>query len=163
MNRQMVMAAALLAAGLGGCVASGAIKARLHDGEPVTMHYRTERFGLNGTMTATLPSGEKFSGRFLQVSSETDSETLAPYWMGWGAGWDGWSPWSDDDSDWMGEGGMVSSASQYYSGKVIATLLGDRSGRMRCAFRLANPEQGMEGGGVGGCQTGDKQKIDAEF
>ncbi|MEO8606059.1 MAG: hypothetical protein ABI629_26045 [bacterium] len=158
-----MLVAAGLTAGLSGCVASGAIKARLHDGEPVTMHYRTERFGLDGTMTATMPDGQKFSGRFLQVTSDTDAETLEPFWMGWGAGWGGWSPWSDDDSDWMGEGGMMPSFMQYYSGKVVATMLGDRGGRMRCAFRLGEPEEGMEGGGVGGCQTGDKQKIDAEF
>jgi len=160
--RRAVLAAAAAAA-CGGCVASGPIHARLHDGGSVTMHYRTERFGPDGTMTATMPSGQTFTGRFLQVTSDTDSEALEPFWMGWGEGWDGWSPWSDDDSDWMGEGGIMPQFSQYYSGKVIANLLGDRGGRMRCAFRLADPEHGMEGGGVGGCQTGEKQKIDANF
>ena len=50
-----------------------------------------------------------------------------------------------------------------YSGTVIATLLGDRGGRMRCRFRLAEPEQGMSGGGVGECEASGGGKIDATF
>jgi hypothetical protein len=150
-----------LALGLAACVSSGAINARLHDGEPVKMSYRSERFGYNGTMTATMPDGERFTGRYLEVTAETDGEALAPFWMGWGVGWDDWG--EEDDSDYMVAGADIPSFSKTYSGKVIATLLGDRGGRMRCRFRLADPEQEMSGGGVGQCQTGDKQKIDATF
>ncbi len=150
-----------LAFGLAACVSSGVINARLHDGEPVKMAYRSERFGYNGNMTATMPSGETYSGRYLEVTAETDGEELAPFWMGWGVGWDDWG--SEDDSDWMVAGADVPAFSKTYSGKVIATLLGDRGGRMRCRFRLANPEEERGGGGVGECQTGDKQKIDATF
>jgi hypothetical protein len=153
--------AALAAFAVSGCVSSGVINARLHDGEPVKMAYRSERFGYNGTMTATMPGGEQYSGRYLEVTAETDGEALAPFWMGWGVGWDDWG--EEDDSDWMVAGEDVPSFTKSYSGKVIATLLGDRGGRMRCRFRLANPEEEMAGGGVGQCQTGDKQKIDATF
>ena len=59
-------AAAALA--LAGCVASGAIQARItkpDNGGPVVMAYRSERFQNNGTLTATMPGGETFSGRYL--------------------------------------------------------------------------------------------------
>lgn len=160
-NGMRMVAAAVLASGLAGCVASGPIRARLHDGQSVQMAYRSERFGYNGTMTAVMPGGERYSGRYLEVTSETDGEALAPFWMGWGVGWDDWG--SEDDSDWMIAGADVPSFTKTYSGTVIATLLGDRGGRMRCRFRLANPEQEMSGGGVGECQTGDGRSIDATF
>jgi len=158
----LVLAAALA---LAGCTASGAIQARVttpDSGAPVTMRYRTDRFTDNGMLTATTPDGQQYSGRFLQVTSDTDAETLDPYWGGWGVGWDGWGPWSDDYGPYI-IGADVPTFIRNYSGKVIATLLGDRGGRMRCRFRLAEPEQGMAGGGIGECQTASGEKIDAEF
>lgn len=159
------MGAALASLGVAGCVASGAIQARItrpENGGAVAMHYRSDRFNDNGMLTATLPDGERFSGRYLQVTSDTDAETLDPYWGGWGAGWDGWGPWTDDYGPYI-VGADVPTFIRNYSGKVIATLLGDRGGRMRCRLRLADPEQGMSGGGVGECQTGDGERIDATF
>jgi hypothetical protein len=150
---------------MAGCVASGPIKGRLTEpGKPpvpLTMHYRSERFGENGTMTATLPDGESFSGRYLQVSSETSGDTLAPFWGGYGVAWDDWG--ADSESEAWITGSDLPTFIQNYSGKVIATLLGDRNGRMRCRFRLANPAEGMSGGGVGMCQVAGGGKIDAEF
>ena len=110
---------------------------------PVTLHYRSERFNQNGTMHVTLPDGETFTGRYLEVTSDTDAETLDPFWGGWGVGWAGWGPWSDDYGAWV-VGADVPTFVRNYSGTVIATLLGDRGGRMRCRFRLAEPEQGHE-------------------
>jgi len=159
------LAAALAALALAGCTASGPIQARItrpEDGGAVTMRYRTDRFTDNGTLTATLPSGEQYSGRFLQVTADTDAETLDPYWGGWDVGWDGWGPWTDDYGPYI-VGADMPTFIRNYSGKVIATLLGNRGGRMRCRFHLADPEQGMAGGGVGECQTGSGERIDATF
>jgi hypothetical protein len=158
----LVLAAALL----GGCVASGAIKGRLTEpgaaATPVTLHYRSARFNQNGILTATLPDGESFSGRYLQVTSDTDAESLDPYWGGWGVGWAGWGPWTDDYGPWI-VGEDVPTFVRNYSGKVIATLLGDRGSRMRCRFCLADPSQGMSSGGVGECEVTGGGKIAAEF
>ena len=151
---------------LAGCVASGTIRGRMTKAGdaavPVTLQYRSERFQQNGTLTATLPDGETFSGRYLQISSDTDAETLDPYWGGWGVGWAGWGPWSDDYGAWI-PGEDVPTFVRNYSGKVIATLIGDRGDRMRCRFRLADPENGMSSGGVGQCEVSGGAKIDAEF
>jgi hypothetical protein len=154
------------AAQLTGCVASGNIKGRLTmpgaQPVPVTLAYRSERFNQNGTMSAVLPSGESFSGRYLEVSSDTDAAILDPYWGDWGVGWGGWGPWSDDYGPWV-EGADIPTFVRNYSGKVIATLLGDRGSKMRCRFRLASPEQGMSSGGVGECEVSGGGKITAEF
>ena len=158
----LTVAAALIA----GCTASGTIKGRLtRTGgapTPITMSYRSERFSQNGTLRATLPDGESFDGRYLEVTSDTDAETLDPYWGGWGVGWAGWGPWTDDYGPWIA-GEDVPTFVRNYSGKVIATLLGNRGSRMRCRFRLAAPEQGMSGGGVGECEVSGGAKIAAEF
>jgi hypothetical protein len=156
----------LAAAWLAGCVASGTIKGRLTEpgaaATPVTLQYQSARFNQNGTMTATLPDGESFSGRYLQVTSDIDAESLDPYWGGWGVGWGGWGPWTDDYGPWI-VGEDVPTFVRNYSGKVIATLIGDRGGRMRCRFRLADPQQGMSSGGVGECEVTGGGKIAAEF
>ena len=50
-----------------------------------------------------------------------------------------------------------------YSGKVVATLFGDRGTVMRCRFRLVNPSGGMQDGGTGECQLSTGGKLDAQF
>jgi hypothetical protein len=149
-----------------GCVASGTIRGRLTvPGTPpamIAMQYRSERFAQNGTIRTTLPSGEAFTGRYLQVTSDTTADTLDPYWDDWGVGWAGWGPWSDDYGPWV-VGADMPTFVRNYSGKVIATLIGDRGDRMRCRFRLASPEQGMSSGGVGECEVTGGGKIAAEF
>lgn len=168
-NDLRTMAALALAAALSGllagCAASGPIRAvETADGgaKPVVMSYRTERFGLNGMLTATMPDGEQYSGRYLQVTSDTEADTLLPFWAGWDVGWGDWGPWADDTPDYM-VGADMPTFVRNYSGKAIATLLGDRGGRMRCRFHLADPTEGMEGGGLGQCETDKKVKIDATF
>lgn len=161
-SRLLALATALA---LAGCTASGAIQARVtkpDSGAVVQMRYRTDRFTDNGTMTAAMPDGQQYSGRFLQITSDMDAETLDPYWGGWGVGWDGWGPWTDDYGPYI-VGADVPTFVRNYTGKVIATLLGDRGGRMRCRFHLAEPEQGMTGGGIGECQTASGEQIDATF
>jgi hypothetical protein len=164
--RRQAIGLTLAATLLGGCVASGPIKGRLTSpggaATPITLYYRSERFNQNGMMHATMPDGESFTGRYLEVTSDTDAEMLDPFWGGWGVGWAGWGPWSDDYGAWV-VGADVPTFVRNYSGTVIATLLGDRSGRMRCRFRLAEPEEGMSGGGVGECEVSGGSKISAEF
>ena len=160
-----ILAVGMAAFAVGGCVASGPITARItrpDSGATVLMHYRSQRFTNNGTLTATMPDGEQFTGSYLQVTSDTSGEALDPYWGGWGTGWDGWEPWTDDYGPWIA-GADVPTFIRNYSGKVIAVLTGDRGGRMRCRFRLAEPDEGMSGGGLGECETKGAQRIDATF
>ena len=148
-----------LAALLSGCVYHGSIAGRLQAGgaqpQPITMNFQTQRFGPGGTMNTELPSGEYFTGRYLQITSETTADSFGP-------GWGGWGPWGPGWGDWGG-GADYATFIQNYSGRVVATLFGDRKNTMRCRFQLANPQEGMSGGGVGECQVTNGDKIDAQF
>jgi hypothetical protein len=159
-SRSAALGRWLVVAGLlSGCTYSGAIAGRVEgrgmQPQPITMNYTTERFGAGGTISTELPSGEYFTGRYLQITSDTEANDLGPGWIGWG-------PWAPGWSDW---GGDVDYATfiQKYSGRVIATLFGDRKNTMRCRFQLANPEEGMAGGGVGECQVTNGETIQAQF
>ena len=156
----------IAACSLVGCVASGTIRGRLSTpgaaALPVELQYRSARFDQNGTMTTTLPNGEKFTGRYLQVTADANATTVEPYFGDWGTDWTEWGPSSDDWGLFV-PGEDLPTFIRNYSGKVIATLLGDRGGRMRCRFRLADPTQGMSSGGVGECEVSGGGKIAAEF
>ncbi len=148
----------LVVGALSGCSYQGAIAGRLMapgmQPKPIEMEYKTARFGAGGTISTTLPDGEYFTGRYLQVTSETTADAFGPGWGGWGA----WNPfWGDWD------GGDYETFIDNYTGKVVATLFGDRNHTMRCRFQLSDPAEGMTGGGVGECQVSNGDKIEATF
>ena len=145
-------------AGLGGCKTAGTVTGDVHKkgqagGEPVVMMWQSDGGSVTqGTMTATLPGGETYSGPYLQVTSDTSETTMGPMWVGWDEGWGGWGP------NW-GMAGPSQSFGTIYSGRVVANLSGNQGDRMRCRFLLASPSSGMAGGGQGECQTSTNQII----
>ena len=40
-------------------------------------------------MTATLPDGTTYSGRYFQITHATTVDSVAPLWFGWHSGWRG--------------------------------------------------------------------------
>lgn len=169
-NRMMTNFALLIALGLlAGCAQHGTIMGRLEvPGEkattPVTLNWNTPGYGGGGTMTVALPGGETYTGKYLQVTSTTSADSLGGggAWGGWGGWGPYWSDWGPYGSPW-GYGGSYSTFVRNYSGKVIATLFGDKGGTMRCRFHLSSPSSGMEGGGVGECEIKGGDKIIAQF
>jgi hypothetical protein len=135
--------------------------------------------GRAGVMTAQLNNGESYTGRYFQISHDTQVTDLDPLWIGWGGpgfrgpgfrgrgfgggrrgwgggygygGWGGWDSW-----------GPQTSFVTVYSGRVVANLEGPNGTHMRCTFDLMSPSYGMPGGGQGGCQMPSGQIIDATF
>ena len=108
-------------------------------------------------MMVTLPTGEAFTGKYVQITS-TSSTDMVPR-MFWGPGWDDWGPFG---CLWF-DGNDFPVFVRNYSGKVVATLFGDRGDVMRCSFNLSVPEQGMRGGGVGECQVSNGGQLSANF
>ena len=90
-----------------------------------------------GQITGTLPSGESFSGRFVQVTSTSAVDSIGPTWSSWGSPM--WSDWGPFGETWIGGPVDVTTFRTNYTGKVVATLFGDRGTVMRCRFRLVNP------------------------
>ena len=81
---------------LAGCAQQGTILGRLEvPGEkattPVTMNWNTPGFSGGGTMSVHVPSGELYTGKYLQITSSTSANTLGGggYMGGWGGGWGG--------------------------------------------------------------------------
>ena len=118
----------------------------------VNFHWTVDDF-VFGTMIATLPNGQSFDGKFVQVTSNTPVDALAPLWVGWERRWD-WPYWGVEAApDFV----------KHYAGRVLANLQGPHGERMRCAFSLVNPASGMAGGGAGQCEMPTGQTVDATF
>ena len=130
--------------------------------------------GRAGVMTAQLNNGESYSGRYFQISHDTQVTELDPLCVGWGrpsfwggcgGGWGG--GWGRRGHFGMGMGwdywGPQTAFVTTYSGRVVANLKGPNDTHMRCTFDLMNPSYGMPGGGQGTCQVPSGQTVDATF
>nr|WP_145546350.1 hypothetical protein [Variovorax boronicumulans] len=147
-------ACSTLSTGMGG----GDLTRQGQSQEPVLFSWRSHDGGITGTMVATLPDAT-YQGRFFQITQQTERESVVPLWDGWTEGWTDWPYWG------WGPGGMDTwtQFSTRYTGKVLANLQTDDGKRMRCRLHLAQPIQGMAGGGDGECQLQGGGTIRARF
>lgn len=152
----VLLSSALL---VGGCATSGMGTGQLQspakpDSEgPVSFRWRTGMNTSEGDISAVLPDGREFSGRFMQVTSATVSQHLdawspvgAPYYGG-GRGGAYWEPVD------------ATSFATYYSGRIIAQLQGPDGEAIRCMFVLEDPVAGPQSGGLGDCQLSTGERI----
>ncbi|HEV2056238.1 MAG TPA: hypothetical protein VGV06_13860 [Methylomirabilota bacterium] len=153
---------ALSAAALLGC-ASGAVSGRVslagQQASPLTMTWNSGLFGESGKMSAVMPDGERFSGKYTVVSPGITRSSLEPAWTG---DEPGENQGQIDDSMW-GAGRDAMTFIKTYENKAVATLKGDRGTTMLCRFNLDAGGAGMGGGGTGECQTSKGAKITASF
>jgi hypothetical protein len=154
-RRAAALAMALSAAAtLLACTTMGTGTGSLSPGNrPATFAWTSHDGGITGTMSATIAGNGAFQGPFLQITSTVRSDTLAPMWDGWEAGWGDWG--------WGGPMGDIYSTD--YSGKVVANLKGANGQQLRCRFRLNDPVAGMGGGGLGDCQFSGGRSVSAVF
>jgi hypothetical protein len=159
-TRRLVQVA-LVATMLAGCTTTGTIDGRVAGPDKpaaaVAFTYTASWGRHGGTLSTTLPSGESFSGQYVQITSTSTVDTSDPFF--WNPDWADWNPFS---TPWF-DGSDVSTFVKKYSGKVVATLFGDKGDSMHCRFRLNDPKLGMPGGGVGQCQVSNGSHIDARF
>jgi hypothetical protein len=152
----------LSAAALLGC-ASGDIAGRVtfpgQAATPLTMAWRSGLFGGSGKVSAIMPDGERFSGKYTVVSPGMSRSSLEPAWTG---DEPGEHKGKIDDSMW-GAGRDIMSFMRTHENKAVATLKGDRGTTMLCRFDLDAGGAGMTGGGTGECQTSKGAKISAQF
>jgi hypothetical protein len=111
-----------------------------------------------GMLTATLkgPSGlmETYQGKFYQITSNSEIDTLGPLWHPWHPGWGGWAYWDPEPAQ-----ALVT----HYTGHVLANLAGPDGKRIRCEFQLIRANEGMKDGGQGRCQLASGKTIRADF
>jgi len=161
-NAVRVAAATAVAALTGACTTTGMLSGELarrgQPDEPVLMSWKSSDGGISGTMVATLPDAT-YTGRFFQITQQTQRQFVAPLWVGWREGWPDWPYWG-----WGAYGPYEwTQFVTHYSGKVLANLHSASGKRMRCRFHLAHPAQGMAGGGDGECQLQDGGIVHARF
>lgn len=123
---------------------------------PIAFNWKSSD-SVSGTMNATASDGKMYRGEFFQITKDTTVDNIGPLWSGWYAGWgrrDGWYYWDATPSP---------SFVTHYSGRVVANLGAPSGEHMRCKFELAQPSDGMAGGGSGECQMPDGKTIDATF
>src|SRR6266705_1984940 len=161
-NVASVACTSLVAGALLGC-ASGAVTGRViqpgQKGEPLSMTWSSGLFGESGKISAVMPDGERFSGKYHVVSPGTTRSDLDPAWTG---DEPGESQGAIDDSMW-GAGRNQAAFIKTYENKAVARLRGDRGTTMMCRFNLDAGGAGMGGGGTGECQTSKGAKIAAQF
>ncbi len=130
-----ILTAGAMQAGLSGCATTGGMSGQL-----VKLRYHQSFWDQDGTITATMPDGEHFSGKFVVGTSSTTG-------IGIGAG-------SDHLGLFTGSGNTSNAA---------AVLMGSKGDSMYCVFTLAVPDDGLEGGGVGHCKLSTGQVVNATF
>ena len=153
-SRALIVA---LSALLAGCSSAGTgylgglLTAPGRPQSPVEFNWTADS-SRRGTITATLPTGERFTGNFVQVTREVPDTELVPM-VGPIAGFTDsvareggttsqnvWAPAVD-----------IGSFREEYANRIVATLFGDKGNAMRCGFRLFDPQKGFPGGGSGDC------------
>lgn len=129
--------------------------------ELVAFTWKSDGDATAGTIKTTLPDGEKFTGKFHEITRTTTVDAVGDVYGEWYGG-----PWAGPDWTWGDMFPYYSSTEEFitqYTGRAVATLTGDRGTKMRCHFRLDDPERGMKGGGHGECQLSSGERITTQF
>ena len=149
----------ILAMIVAGCTTMGTGTGSTPSGGSPTVFSWESSDGVTGTMSATMAGGQTYRGQYFQITKNTTVDSIGPLWVGGWGGWGdyggwGWGYWGADPSP---------AFITHYSGRVVANLAQPSGAHMRCQFRLAIPDEGMNGGGLGRCQLPDGTTIDASF
>ncbi len=155
MRTAILAAFALTFIASAGCKTAGTGYGDVRNGPDtrVTFAWKSDD-SVSGHMTATMPDGHSFSGKYFQITSDTRVDRLTPLWHGWGRRWPDWPYWYTDPGPQF---------VKHYSGRVLANLASVDGEHMRCRFRLIHPASGMAGGGQGVCQLPGGMQVDATF
>ena len=152
----------LAAVALLGC-ASGPVSGRVavpdQPATSLTMTWNSGLFGESGKMSAVMPDGERFTGKYHVVTPGMSRDSLEPAWTG---DEPGENQGKIDDTMW-GAGRDHFAFTKSFENKAVATLKGDRGTTMLCRFNLDAGGAGMGGGGTGECQTSKGAKITTSF
>lgn len=134
---------AIYIASITACSSTGTIQG-VSGNNRVQFEYEQTLFDHGGKLKVAMPDGEQFSGQFVQSSSSYS-----------GTDWEiGES--SDDDS-------IILKDSTTLTSEAKALLIGNRGSTMTCWLTLSAPEIGLDGGGIGKCETSKKDSVSFTF
>ena len=109
----------------------------------------TSSGNVSGSMSATFPNGETFTGRYFQITSSLTDE-LGPQGPIW-------------HQEGLYDVGPELQYVAHYTGRVVADLSRSGGAQMRCRLTLMSAADGMAGGARGECQLPDGLSVDAQF
>jgi hypothetical protein len=99
-------------------------------GSPTTFSWKNADI-VSGTMTATLPDGTKYSGRYFQITPNTSLPGIAALYNGWNPAWEetnsGEGPWKDLNAN--------------LADRAVANLTSVSGSHMKCMFQLVYPTE----------------------
>ena len=116
---------------------------------------------LSGRLKTKLPDGESFEGRYHEITKTATVSEYDDVYDAWYA-----DPWTGPTWYWGGTWPYYDTVEEFITrntGKVVATLDGDRGDKMRCHFTLDDPDRGIKGGGTGECQLSNGERITSRF
>ena len=128
-----------------GCTSTGTIQG-VSQGNSVQLDYEQDFLDNDGNLRINMPDDELYIGKFVQLSSSTSGNEFV---IG------GYKSYLDD--------AWILKDSNRVSSETRAQLLGNRGNTMECKFQLSDPSSGIDGGGIGNCQTSNGQKIAVAF
>ncbi len=115
-----------------------------------------------GLFTTLGKGGEHYSGPYVLVEASTEGKLVTEVYDGMSS--PEWTAWEGGpDGTWHEVGISFGAFAHFYTGKVVASLQGNRGDRMRCQLQLERPSDGLLGGGTGRCQTTAGDRIDLSF
>ena len=156
--RRSLILVCLVACMATACKSTGTGEGRTAKGDVQVSFQWEQSTRTSGTLRASLasPNGEleTYTGKFFQITRESQLQTLSPLWDPWYPAWVGWRYWGPEP-----ETAFIT----HYTGHVVANLEGPRNKRMRCEFQLIDASAGMKAGGKGECQLASGETIKAEF
>ena len=125
------------------CTSTGTIQG-VSDSQAIQFEYEQTLFENGGLLKVTMPDGEQYSGRFVQKTSSTSG-----------------TDWEVGDSN--NDDSMISKDSTTVSSEAEALLMGNKGSLMTCWLTLSAPEVGLDGGGIGKCETSKQEKASFTF
>ncbi|WAS89886.1 hypothetical protein [Nannocystis punicea] len=129
--------------------------------ENVVFHWTSGDDSLSGRIKTKLPDGESFTGKYHEISRTATVDEYGDFYNAWYA-----DPWMGPSWYWGGSWPYYDTVEEFITnntGKVVATLQGDRGTKMRCRFTLDDPDRGIKGGGTGECQLSNGERITTRF
>ncbi|MDC0718964.1 hypothetical protein [Nannocystis bainbridge] len=129
--------------------------------ERVAFQWTSGTDSLSGRIKTQLPGGEAFEGRYHEITKTATVDEYGDLYGAWYA-----DPWMGSNWYWGGTWPYYDSVEEFITrntGKVVATLEGDRGTKMRCRFTLEDPDRGIKGGGTGECQLSNGERITTRF
>jgi len=127
---------------------------------PASFSFHRQELGAGRISVQLGEPGKRYVGQYLRLTGSRPLSRIRIFYTYWV---------SDDFDDFhVGPTGAplkrravtLEQFQRRYAGSVVATMIGEEGGSMRCVFSLIDPDGGLAGGASGRCQISDGGVVD---